>query len=113
MEHEYIKRLEVRIDVLEASVRNLKRLIFYQDPQSHTHGIDQMLTVNDVIELTGLPQHIIYAKAISGEIPSFKIGKRYKFSRKRVLEWFERKFDKVADVDKFVDAYLQKNLLNG
>jgi hypothetical protein len=42
-----------------------------------------------------------------------KIGKRYKFSRKKVLEWFEGRFDKATDVDEFVNKYLQKNLLNG
>lgn len=115
MEQEYIQKLEIRIGELETSVRELKRLLHYRISYNST-GVsydDQVLTVNDVIDLLGLPRHIIYAKATSGEIPSFKIGKRYKFSRKKVLEWFEGKFDKVADVDQFVDKYLQKNLLSG
>ncbi|MEO6612413.1 MAG: helix-turn-helix domain-containing protein [Chitinophagaceae bacterium] len=115
LNQEYIERLEVRIDDLEASVRNLKRLIVYRSPQSSSNGIDQydqLLTVNDVIKLVGLPRHIIYAKAMSGEIPSFKIGKQYRFSRKKILEWFEGKFDKTADVDELIDKYLQKNLLS-
>ena len=72
----------------------------------------RVLTVNDVVQLLGLPRHFIYAKAMSGEIPSFKVGKRYKFSRKSVLEWFKEKFDKV-EVDDLVDKYLQKNILKG
>ena len=116
MDQEYLKSIETRIDELEASVRNLKRLVGCHISESGSGIIgrhDQILTVNDVIELLGLPRHIIYAKATSGEIPSFKIGKRYRFSRKKVLEWFEGKFDKAADVDEFVDKYLQKNLLSG
>jgi excisionase family DNA binding protein len=116
MDQEYLKSIEARIDELEASVRLLKRLVGYRSSENGSGVIgrhDQVLTVNDVIDLLGLPRHIIYAKATSGEIPSFKIGKRYRFSRKKVLEWFEGKFDKVADVDEFVDKYLQKNLLGG
>ncbi len=115
MDQEYFQRLEARISELEASVRVLKRLVHHQIPQNCT-GVsrdNQLLTVKDVVTLIGLPYHIIYANAKSGDIPSFRIGKRYKFSRKKVLEWFENKFDKAAEVDEFVDKYLQKNLLNG
>jgi excisionase family DNA binding protein len=116
MHQEYIKKLEARISELELSVLELKRLVHYRIPYSNkasTDSNDQLLTVNDVVELIGLPRHIIYDKAMSGEIPSFKIGKRYKFSRKKVLEWFEGKFDKTSVVDEFVDKYLQSNLLSG
>jgi hypothetical protein len=40
-------------------------------------------------------------------------AKRYRFKRKKFLEWFEEKFDKATDVDELVDNYLQKNLLTG
>jgi excisionase family DNA binding protein len=116
MDQEYVKSLEARINELEASVRLLKRLVVYRSSENGsgvTSRHDQVLTVNDVIEILGLPRHIIYAKAKSGEIPSFKIGKGHRFSRKKVLEWFEGNFDKAVVVDEFVDKYLQKNHLTG
>ena len=115
MDQEYLQKLEDRISELEMSVRELKRLVYYRIPVNAT-GVgpsEQLLTVNDVVALIGLPSHIIYVNAKAGDLPSFRVGRRYKFSREKVLEWFEGKFDKAADVDEFVDKYLQKNLLNG
>lgn len=116
MDEEYIKSLEIRISELEMSVGHLKRTLNYSITENGFTAIDihdQILTVSDVINMLGLPRHIIYAKAMFGEIPSFKIGKRYRFSRKKVLEWFEGKFDRTTDVDEYVDKYLQRNLLSG
>ena len=116
MDEKYIKSLEVRIRELEASVRYLKRELnhrFSENGKAANDHHDPILTVTDVINLLGLPRHIIYAKATSGEIPSLRIGKRYKFRKKEVLEWFEGKFDTTADVDDFVDKYLQRNVLRG
>jgi excisionase family DNA binding protein len=116
MHQEYVQKLEARISELELTVCELKRLIQYQIPDSNKGRVDphdQLLTVKEVAGLIGLPRQVIYDKAISGEIPSFKIGKRYKFSRKKVLEWFEWRFDKTAEIDEFVDKYLRANLLSG
>jgi excisionase family DNA binding protein len=116
MDQEYIKRLDARISELEASVRYLKRALNHRVSENGLAANDHhnpMLTVTDVVNLLGLPRHIIYAKATSGEIPSLRIGKRYKFGKKEVLEWFEGKFHAKADVDDFVDKYLQRNVLIG
>lgn len=116
MDEKYIKKLEDRISELEKSVCDLKRILKCSVSENDFACIDsndQVLTITDIINLVGLPREIIYAKAMSGEIPSIKIGKRYKFSRAKVLEWFETRFDKTFEVDAFVDAYLQKNHLNG
>jgi len=116
MDEKYVKSLEVRISELEISVRYLKRVLEHRVPKNgkatNDHH-DQILTVTDVINLLGLPRHIIYAKTTSGEIPSLRTGKRYKFRRQEVIEWFERKFEKTADIDDFVNKYLQRNVLSG
>lgn len=116
MDQEYINSLEVRIRELETSVRYLKKVLNHrvsENGKAANDHHDPILTVTDVINLLGLPRHIIYAKVTSGEIPSLKIGKRYKFRKKEVLEWFKGKFDTTSDVDDFVDKYLQRNVLSG
>jgi excisionase family DNA binding protein len=116
MDQEYIKKLEVRISELEASVQYLKRVLEHCVSENGLAAVDhhdEILTVTDVINLLGLPRHIIYAKGTSGEIPSLRIGKRYKFRKKEILEWFEGRFDTTADVDDFVNKYLQRNVLIG
>lgn len=70
---------------LEMTLREFKRLLYYQIPINAIgagHN-NQLLTVNDVVALSGLPHHIIYANAKSGNIPSFRTGKKYKFNSSR------------------------------
>ncbi len=115
MEEERIKKLEFRISDLEGTVRHLERRLSHQFEEgdfTDMNACEEVLTVSDVANLLGLPRHIVYSKALAGEIPSFRIGRRYKFSRTKVLEWFEVKFDKTIDVNEFVEKYLQSNVLS-
>lgn len=116
MDEEYIRKLEVRIGKLEMTIRHLERILNHQFTERDITDInarDEVLTISGVINLLGLPRHIIYAKALTGEIPSLRIGKRYNFSRNKVIEWYDEKFNKPTDIDEFVEMYLQKNVLKG
>jgi excisionase family DNA binding protein len=49
----------------------------------------EVLTAEEAAEFLGFNPVTIRLKARAGEIPGRKIGKEWRFSRRRLLEWLE------------------------
>jgi excisionase family DNA binding protein len=48
-----------------------------------------VLTAEEAAEFLGFRVYTIREKARAGEIPGRKVGKEWRFSRRRLLEWLE------------------------
>jgi excisionase family DNA binding protein len=49
----------------------------------------EVLTAEEAAEFLGFNPVTVRLKARSGEIPGRKVGKEWRFSRRRLLEWLE------------------------
>lgn len=50
-----------------------------------------VLTVREVADFLGVHQTTVYRLLKRGEIPAFKLGSDWRFSKKRLTEWIEAK----------------------
>lgn len=75
---------------------------------------DRIMNVNEAVEFLGIEKHILYAKCANGEIPSFRVGKLYKFKRSELIQWMDAQgLNKQLDTDDYVNRYLQMKVLKG
>lgn len=76
------------------------------------HSKDSVLDVNELADFLNLDKNIIYAKCGNGELPYFKVGKRYKFKKSEITAWLGQQKG-VAEIrkDDFVNRYLQGKVL--
>jgi excisionase family DNA binding protein len=51
--------------------------------------IEKLVTVTEVKERFTLPKSWVYAKAASGELPSYKCGKHIRFKLSELERWLE------------------------
>jgi excisionase family DNA binding protein len=51
---------------------------------------ERIMNVNEAVEFLGIEKHILYAKCSSGDIPSFRVGKLYKFKRSELIQYPKR-----------------------
>lgn len=109
--------LEFRVKALEDEVKQMKMLL-----KELTRGKrlqetceleeERILNFNEVLKLLKIPRHILYAKVLSGEIPSFRVGKLYKFERSKLVSWqTAEKYGSNIDVDEYVEQYMQRHSL--
>ena len=49
----------------------------------------EVLSAEEAAEFLGFRVYTIREKARAGEIPGRKVGKEWRFSRRRLLEWLE------------------------
>ena len=49
----------------------------------------EVLSAEEAAEFLGFRVYTIREKARAGEIPGRKVGKEWRFSRRRLLEWIE------------------------
>lgn len=106
-----IQLLEQEVKKLQAIVKNLAK----ENPQPTLGQAedDAILNLDEAHKLLNLPPHMIYSKAKSGELPSFKIGKQYKFKHSELAHWKEMKaMSKKVNTDEYVNSYLQRKKLN-
>jgi excisionase family DNA binding protein len=110
--------LSFRVKVLEEEVKKLKDLVKELMKERKQHAAEQkeeeqIINIHEALKLLKLPRHIMYAKINAGEIPSFRVGKLYKFKRSELLDWMENEKLSVGfDVDEYVNKYLQNNFRN-
>ena len=75
---------------------------------------ERIMNVNEAVEFIGIEKHILYAKCANGEIPSFRVGKLYKFKRSELIQWMDGQvMNRKMDTDDYVNRYLQANILKG
>ena len=53
-----------------------------------------IMTANEVSEWLRVPKSTLYKLCSEGRIPCAKIGKHWRFKRKAVETWFEKKVNK-------------------
>lgn len=109
--------LAFRVKALEGEVKQMKMLL-----KELTRGKrlqetceleeDRIMNFNEAQKLLKIPKHILYAKVLAGEIPSFRVGKLYKFERSKLVSWqTSEKYGNDIDVDDYVEQYMQKHNL--
>lgn len=54
------------------------------------------MTVNEVARYLRLHEMSIYRMCQQGTIPSFKIGKSWRFKKERIEEWLEGKENRIG-----------------
>jgi excisionase family DNA binding protein len=52
-------------------------------------GHDEILTIPEVGELLKIAEKTVYALAQRRELPAFKVGGQWRFSRSAINEWIE------------------------
>ena len=57
----------------------------------------EVLTVKQVAEFLQMDVRTIYKYAKSGEIPSFKISRRWRFLKTDIDSWVEQKKDEIKE----------------
>ncbi len=86
-------------------VESVKRVIDSRPVTPQQEPSDEM-TLQDVIELTGLRKPTIYRKVSEGKIPCYHRGKRLLFSRKEIVRWLEsqtvRRVSRAARMEAFL-----------
>lgn len=50
---------------------------------------DQILTIPEIAELLRIAEKTVYSLAQKGELPAFKVGGQWRFSRKAIQGWIE------------------------
>ncbi|MDD3288781.1 MAG: helix-turn-helix domain-containing protein [Alphaproteobacteria bacterium] len=58
---------------------------------------DNVLTVRDVAEMLKLAEKTVYSLVADGEIPGFKVGGSWRFSRKELENWIEAQNRKAKE----------------
>ncbi len=77
-----------RAELEQLIAESLQRVIDSQTVTPQKEPSDEM-TLQEVIELTGLRRPTIYKKTHEGKIPCYHRGKRLLFSRKEIIRWLE------------------------
>jgi excisionase family DNA binding protein len=50
---------------------------------------DDILTIREVAEMLKLAEKTVYSLVADGDIPGFKVGGSWRFSRKKLEKWVE------------------------
>lgn len=58
---------------------------------------DDILTIRDVAEMLKLTEKTAYRLVSDGEIPGFKVGGSWRFSRKELEKWVAEQNRKASD----------------
>lgn len=71
----------------------------------------KIISLEEVMEMTGLAKQTIYGRVSRGTIPYYKAedGKRLRFKKSEILEWMQsgKKHSKTK-VEQAIDAYFEK-----
>ncbi len=109
--------LEFRVKALEDEVKQMKIVLkgLSRDKRlEETNELEEerIMNFNEVLKLLKIPRHILYAKVLAGEIPSFRVGKLYKFEKSKLVAWqTAEKYGSNIDVDEYVEQYMQRHSL--
>src|ERR1044072_3469710 len=107
-----------RLTQVEKDVKEIKETVnkilelctaAFQDSQ-----IDTILTTNQVAVMLGIDVNIIYAHCANGRMPYQRVGKKYRFKKSEVINWWQgQKKDSILSLDNMVEDYLLKNPMKG
>lgn len=61
---------------------------------------DDILTIREVAEMLKLTEKTAYRLVSDGEIPGFKVGGSWRFSRKELEKWVTEQNRKASDTKK-------------
>lgn len=59
---------------------------------------EKLMTLEEVAEYLRLSIHTIYKMAQSGRIPAYKIGKQWRFKKRKIDNWIEKQKSKRNSV---------------
>lgn len=108
---------EDRLGKMEMDLQLIKSMlkeVLTNQANGTANSEERIMNVNEAVEFLGIEKHILYAKCASGDIPSFRVGKLYKFKRSELIQWMDGQgLNKKLDTDEYVNRYLQMNILKG
>ena len=108
---------EDRLGKMELDLQLIKSMlkeVLTNQANSTAISEERIMNVNEAVEFLGIEKHILYAKCGSGDVPSFRVGKLYKFKRSELIQWMDAQgLNKKLDTDEYVNRYLQMNVLKG
>jgi len=55
-----------------------------------------MLSIEDVMEILGVGKNATYDLFRTGEIPAFRLKKRWKIPKKALIDYINKRYDKAA-----------------
>jgi excisionase family DNA binding protein len=103
---------EQRLYVIHSELQQIKDMLTEILAYQQAEMKDSVLDVNELSEMLNLDKHIIYAKCGNGQIPCFKIGKRYKFKKSEIKAWLKNQVvEQQTTTEDYVTRYLQKKVL--
>lgn len=103
---------EQRLSVIQSELQQVKDMLTEILAYQQAEMKDSVLDVNELSEMLNLDKHIIYAKCGNGQIPCFKIGKRYKFKKSEIKTWLKNQSaEQHTTTEEYVNRYLQKKVL--
>eukprot|EP01035_Chromulina_nebulosa_P068012 gene68012-93185_t len=71
---------------------------------SHQDRDKEILSVKQLADFMNVDINLIYAKCSRGEIPCFRVGKQYRFEKRRIVEWMSgQKTGSDFSVQNYVD----------
>jgi excisionase family DNA binding protein len=59
-----------------------------------------VMTIKEVADYLGVHTATIYKYAQQGELPAFKIGSDWRFTKKHIDEWIEKRTKRAPDPDR-------------
>lgn len=80
--------MQSQLSAIQECLRDIQSLLSNQRSVSKsTSQFNELLTIEECSELTGLSKSTIYKKVSARLIPHFKASKRVYFRRQEVLDW--------------------------
>ncbi|MCD4737453.1 MAG: helix-turn-helix domain-containing protein [Bacteroidales bacterium] len=75
------ENVDKRLEKIETTLTELKEIV------EDKHNI-KLLTVDELVELTGLAKQTIYQKVNNGTLPNYvKVGRLLRFPKEKIIEW--------------------------
>jgi excisionase family DNA binding protein len=112
-----LNTLEIRLTNIESELREIKGIL-KEVLSNHVDGKsevdDRIMNIREAAQLLGIEKHILYGKVRNGELPSFRIGKQYKFRRTELVSWLDKQgMASSNSIEEYVNKYMQKRVLKG
>jgi len=106
---ERLFKIEENITIIRRMLEELLNRRIIETKQDDDKAI---MTVKQVAQFLDLDVNIIYEKCARGDIPYFRLGKRYRFKKVDIIGWLNG-HTKGPDIsiDEYVNRYMQKHMM--
>ena len=72
-------------------------------------GHDEILTISEVAELLKIAEKTVYGLAQRGDIPAFKVGGQWRFSRGAIHSWIEERTRSAQQPGRVEETYASED----